>query len=170
MLEPKLLDENKIKTAAIILNKVSHSNIISTSKQTNILQIDDEPQGVEVTSFLYNLPHDSSNYSEILSKLDISADLVYNTHAKKFWISFVLKMKRKPYQNNLIWSKRKTQCQESIKLKRKKAEEACRKKLGFPMTMCETWQILFKRSCAIWKRKRFQNLSKLSMTKVKTYL
>ena len=56
MLELKLAEENKIKTAAIILNKVSHSNSISISEETNILQIDDEPQGVEVISFLYNLP------------------------------------------------------------------------------------------------------------------
>ena len=62
MLELKLVDENEIKTASIILNKVSHSNSISISEETNILQVDDEPQGVEITSFLYNLLQSTKNW------------------------------------------------------------------------------------------------------------
>ena len=88
MLELKLVDENKTKRAAIILNKIFNSNNVSISEETNILHINDEPQGVDVTSFLYNLQQptkkiDLSKYTKILSELDISADLVYNTHAKK---------------------------------------------------------------------------------------
>ena len=88
MLELKLVDENKTKRAAIILNKIFNSNNVSISEETNILHINDEPQGVDVTSFLYNLQQptkkiDLSKYTKILSELDLSADLVYNTHAKK---------------------------------------------------------------------------------------
>ena len=88
MLELKIVDENKTKRAAIILNKIFNSNNISIIEETNILHINDEPQGVDVTSFLYNLQKptkkiDLSKYSKILSELDISADLVYKTHAKK---------------------------------------------------------------------------------------
>ena len=86
MLELKLVDENKTKRAAIILNKIFNSNNSSISEETNILHTNNEPQGVDVRSFLYNLQQptkkiDWSNYSKILS--DISADLVYNTDAKK---------------------------------------------------------------------------------------
>ena len=82
------MDENKTRRAAIILNIIFNSNSDSISEETNILHIDDEPQGVEVASFLYKLQQatkkiDLSNYSQILSELDISADLVYNTHSKK---------------------------------------------------------------------------------------
>ena len=88
MLEPKLVNKNKTKRAAIIPNKIFHSNNVSISEETNILHINDEPQGVDVTSFLCNLQQptkkiDLSKYSKISSELDISADLVYNTHAKK---------------------------------------------------------------------------------------
>ena len=88
MLELKLVDENKTKSAAIFLNKIFNSNNVSISEEINILHINDEPQGVHVTSFLCNLQQpprkkDLSKYSKILSELDISADLVYNTHAKK---------------------------------------------------------------------------------------
>ena len=55
MLELKLVDENKIKRGAIILNENFKSNSVSISEETNILHIDDEPQGVDVTSFLGNL-------------------------------------------------------------------------------------------------------------------
>ena len=87
MLDLKLVDKNKTKRAAIILNKNFNSNNVSICEETNILHFHDEPQGVDVTSFLYNLQqptkNDLSKYSKILSELDISADLVYNTHAKK---------------------------------------------------------------------------------------
>ena len=61
MLELKLVDENKTKRAAIILNKIFNSNNVSISEQTNILHINDEPQGVDVTSFLYNLLQPTKN-------------------------------------------------------------------------------------------------------------
>ena len=89
-LELKQVDQKKTKRAPIILNKTFNSNIVSNSEETNILHIDDEPQGVEVdvTSFFvqFTTTHkkiDLSKYSKILIELDISADLVYNTHAKK---------------------------------------------------------------------------------------
>ena len=55
MLELKLVDENKTKRAAIILNKIFNSNNVSISEETNILHINDEPQGLDLASFLYNL-------------------------------------------------------------------------------------------------------------------
>ena len=54
-LELKLVDKNKIKRAAINLNKMFNANSVSISEETNILPIVDQPQGVDVTSFLYNL-------------------------------------------------------------------------------------------------------------------
>ena len=51
-LELKLVDENKTKRAAIILNKIFNSNSVSISEDTNILHINDEPQRVNVTCFL----------------------------------------------------------------------------------------------------------------------
>ena len=88
MLKLKLVDENKTIRTAIILNKIFNSNSVSISEETNILHINDEPQRVDVTSFLYNLQQptkkiDLSKSSKILSELDILADLVYNTRAKK---------------------------------------------------------------------------------------
>ena len=61
MLELKLVDENKTKRAAIILYKIFNSNNVSISEETNILHINDEPQGVDVTSFLYNLQQPTKN-------------------------------------------------------------------------------------------------------------
>ena len=55
MFELKLMDENKTKRPAIILHKIFNSNSISISEENNILHIDDESQGVDVTSFLYIL-------------------------------------------------------------------------------------------------------------------
>ena len=88
MLELKLMDENKTKRAAIILKKIFDSDTVSISEENNVLHIEDEPQGVRVTNFLYNLQQptkkiDVQKYSKILSELDIAAHLVYNTHAKK---------------------------------------------------------------------------------------
>ena len=88
MLELKLMDENRTKRAAIILKKISDSNTVSISEENNVLHIEDEPQEVKVTNFLYNLQQptkkiDVQKYSKILSELDIAAHLVYNTQAKK---------------------------------------------------------------------------------------
>ena len=55
MLELKLMDENKTKRAAIILKKIFDSDTVSISEENNVLHIEDEPQGVKVTNFLYNL-------------------------------------------------------------------------------------------------------------------
>ena len=87
MLELKIVDENKIKRAAIFLKNFSIWIMFLLSKRLTICALT-EPQGVDVTNFLYNLQQptnkiDLSKYSKILCELDISADLVYNTHAKK---------------------------------------------------------------------------------------
>ena len=55
MLELKLMDENKTKRAKIILKKVFDSDTVFISEENNVLHIEDEPQGVKVTNFLYNL-------------------------------------------------------------------------------------------------------------------
>ena len=99
MLELKLMDENKTKRAAIILKKIFVSDTVSISEENNVLHNADEPEGVKVTNFLYNLQQptkkiDVQKNSKILSELDIAAHLVYNTHAKKFSISFTMKKKK----------------------------------------------------------------------------
>ena len=88
MLELKLMDEIKTKRAAIILKKIFDSNTVFMSEENNVLHNEDEPQGVKVTNFFYNLQQPTQKigvqkYSKILSELDIAAHLVYNTHAKK---------------------------------------------------------------------------------------
>ena len=88
MLELKLMDENKTKRAAIVVKKIFDSDVVSISEENNVFHIEDEPQGVKVTNFLYNLQQptkkiDVQKYSKILNELDIAAHLVYNTHAKK---------------------------------------------------------------------------------------
>ena len=55
MLELKPKDDNNTKRDAIILIKTSNSNKVSISEENKILHIDDEPHGVDTTSFLYNL-------------------------------------------------------------------------------------------------------------------
>ena len=55
MLELKLMDENKTKRAAIIRKKIFDSDTVSISEENNVLHIEQEPQGVKVTNFLYNL-------------------------------------------------------------------------------------------------------------------
>ena len=60
--ELKLVDENKTKRAAIILNKNFSSKTVSNSEKTNILHISDEPQGLDVTRFLYNLQEPTKNW------------------------------------------------------------------------------------------------------------
>ena len=80
--------KKKTKRAAIILKKFFDSDTVSIKEENNFLHIEDEPQGVKVTNFLYNLQQptkkiDVQKYSKILSELDIPAHLVYNTHAKE---------------------------------------------------------------------------------------
>ena len=55
MLELKLVDKNKTKRAANIFKKILNSKSVSNSEEINILHIDGEPQGVDNTSFFYNL-------------------------------------------------------------------------------------------------------------------
>ena len=49
------MDENETKRAAVILNKIFNLKSASFSEET--LRFGDEPQGVDVTSFFYNLQH-----------------------------------------------------------------------------------------------------------------
>ena len=62
MSELKLVDENKSKRAAIILNKNFNSKTVSNSEETNILHISDEPQGLHVTRLLYDLQEPTKNW------------------------------------------------------------------------------------------------------------
>ena len=55
MLELKLMDEIKTKRAAIVLKNIFDSDTVSISEENNVLHITDEPQGVRVANFLYNL-------------------------------------------------------------------------------------------------------------------
>ena len=69
--ELKLVDENKTKRAAIILNKNFNSKTVSNSEETNILHISDEPQGVYVTRFLYNSQQPTKNLlDKVLQNLE----------------------------------------------------------------------------------------------------
>ena len=61
MLELTLVNENKTKRAAILLSKIFNSNNVSISEETNIQHFNDEPQGVDVRSFLYNLQQPTKN-------------------------------------------------------------------------------------------------------------
>ena len=86
------MDENK-KKSCYYPEKGFDSNTVSISEENNVLHIEDEPQGVKVTNFLYNLQQptkkiDVQKYSKILSELDIAAHLIYNTHAKKILDDF----------------------------------------------------------------------------------
>ena len=47
--------ENKTKRAAIILKKIWDSETVSIREENSVLNIEDEPQGVKVLNFLYNL-------------------------------------------------------------------------------------------------------------------
>ena len=119
MLELKLMDESKTKRASIILKKIFDSNTVSISAENNVLHIEDEPRGVKVTNFLYNLQHptckiDLQKYSKILSELDIAAHLVYNTHAKNFSVSSTAK-KRK---SNRLENKRNSNQEEDLTQKK----------------------------------------------------
>ena len=125
----------KQKKAAIILKKIFDSDTVSISEENNVLHIEDEPQGVKVTNFLYNLQQptkkiDVQKYSKILTELDIAAHLVYNTHAKKFSMSFTAKKrksnrlenKRNSNKNNQeedLRQKKKVQSQKLMRAKRR---------------------------------------------------
>ena len=106
------MDENKTKRAAIILKKID-PDALFFSEENNVLHIEDEPQFVKVTNFLYNFQQptkkiDVQKYSKIMSELNIAAQLVYNTHAKKILLNFTAK-KRK---SNRIENKKQQQQQQ----------------------------------------------------------
>ena len=187
MLELKLMDENKTKRAAIILKKNFDSDTVSISEENNVLHIEDEPQGVKVTNFLYNLQQptkkvDVQKYSRILSELDIAAHLVYNTHAKKYSMSFTAKQRKsnrlenkssssnKNNQEEDLKQKKRTQNQKSMRAKRRQTKTRV-EKTGLSIDDVKKLDNLYlKGPASFGKAKRLQNLSKLSMKKVKMYL
>ena len=66
------MGENKAKRAAIITKKIFDSDTLSISEENNVLHIEDEPQGVKRTNFVYNLQQptkriDVQMYSKLFS-------------------------------------------------------------------------------------------------------
>ena len=55
MKELKVMDENKKKERQFFCKKFFESDSVSISEENNVLYIEDEPQVVKVTNFLYNL-------------------------------------------------------------------------------------------------------------------
>ena len=188
MLELKSMDEKKTKRAAIILKKIFDSDTLSISQENNVLHIEDEPQGVKVTNFLHNLQQstkkiDVQKYSKILSELDIAAHLVYNTHAKKFSMSFTAKKRKnnrlenkrnsssnKNNQEEDLKRKKKVQSQKSTRAKRRQTKTRV-EKTGISIDDVKKLDNLFlKGPASFGNAKRPQILSKLSMKKEKMYL
>ena len=118
------MDENK-KKSCYYPEKNFDSNTVSISEENNVLHIEDEPQGVKVTNFLYNLQQptkkiDVQKYSKILSELDIAAHLIYNTHAKKFSMIFTAKKRKSNrLKNKRYSSSNKNNQEEDLKQKKK---------------------------------------------------
>ena len=78
--------KTKPKKGSNYPQKISIQIVFPLVKETNTLHVDDEPQEVDTTSFLYNLKftqNERSKYSKILNEFDLSANLVYDSHAKK---------------------------------------------------------------------------------------
>ena len=184
MLELKLMDENKTKRAAIILKKNFDSDTVSISEENNVLHIEDEHQGVKVTNFLYNLQQptkkiDVQKYSKILSELDIAAHLVYNTHAKKVLDEFyseeeeeqpTRKQKKQQQKQSRGRSETKVQNQKSMRAKRRQTKTRV-EKTGLSIDDVKNIDNLYlKGPASFGKAKRLQNLSRLSINKVKMYL
>ena len=80
-----------------ILRKIYDSSDVSINED-GFLTLDDRPTSLEATSFLYNLQqpktglHDP-DYRRILSKIDLSPQLVPNSDAKKILQPLVVKKK-----------------------------------------------------------------------------
>ena len=80
-----------------ILRKIYDSSDVSINED-GFLTLDDRPTSLEATSFLYNLQqpktglHDP-DYRRILSKIDVSPQLVPNSDAKKILQHVVVKKK-----------------------------------------------------------------------------
>ena len=186
MLELRLMDENKTKNAAIILKKFFDSDTVSISEENNVLHIEDEPQGVKVTNFLYNLQQptkkiDVQKYSKILSELDIAAHLVYNTHAKKVLDEFYSeeeeeqptrkqKKQQQKQPRGRSETKEKVQSQKSLRAKRRQTKTRV-ENTGLSIDDVKKLDNLYlKGPASFGNAKRLQILSKLSMKKVKMYL
>ena len=92
MMKPWQLEKSKP-----ILRKIYDSSDVSINED-GFLTLDDRPTSLEATSFLYNLQqpktglHDP-DYRRILSKIDISPQLVPNSDAKKILQPLVVKKK-----------------------------------------------------------------------------
>ena len=122
-------------------------------------------------------------YSRILSKLDIAAHLVSNTHAKKVLDEFyseaeeeqpTRKQKKQQQQQKQprggSETKEKTQNQKSMRAKRRQTKTRV-EKTGLSIDDVKKFDNLFlKGPASFGNAKRLQNLSKLSMKKVKMYL
>ena len=188
MLELKLMDENKTKRAAIILKKIFDSDTVSISEENNVLHIEDEPQGVKVTNFLYNLQQptkkiDVQKGSKILSELDIAAHLVYKSHAKTVLDEFYSEEEEeqptrkqrnsssnKNNQEEDLKQKKKVQSQKSKRAKRRQTKTRV-EKTGLSIDDVKKLDNLYlKGPASFGNAKRLQNLSKLSMKEVKMYL
>ena len=87
----------QIEKSKPILKKIYDSPDISINED-GFLTIDDRPTSLESTNFLYNLQqpktglHDP-NYQKILSKIDVSPQLIANSGAKKLLQPSVVKKK-----------------------------------------------------------------------------
>ena len=183
MLELKLMDENKTKSCKYP-EKIFDSDSVSISEENNVLHIEDEPQGVKVTNFLYNLQQptkkiDVQKYSKILSELDIAAHLVYNIHAKKVLDEFyseeeeeqpTRKQKQQQQQKQSRGrseTKEKVQNQKSTRAKRRQTKTRV-EKTGLSIDDVKKLDNLYlKGPASFGNAKRLQNLRKLSMKKVK---
>ena len=179
MLELKLMDENKTKRAAIILKKNFDSNTVSISEENNVIHIEDEPQGVKVTNFLYNLQQPTKKinvqkYSKILSELDIAAHLVYNTHAKKVLDEFYIeeeeeqptrkqKKQQQKQPRGRSETKEKVQNQKLMRAKRRQTKTRT-EKTGLSIDdVKKLYNLYLKEPASFGNAKRLQNLSKLSI-------
>ena len=138
MLELKLMDENKTKKAAIILQNFLIPILFLPVKKTlfSILKMNLKEWNWQIFCTIYsNLVKkmDEQKYFKILSELDISAHLVYRTHAKKVLDEFSSEEKdeqptRKQKKaattttkttKKKIKDKRKMQSQKSMRAKRR---------------------------------------------------
>ena len=120
-----------------------------------------------------------SKHSKILSELDISADLVYNTHAKKVVEQFYSEdeketASRQPKQKTEKSMKEdglnQRKSQESLKLRRRQRKRRV-EKTGISIDdMRKLDKLYLNGPASFGSAKRLQNLSNSSMKKIKMYL
>ena len=83
----KTLDRKKFEKASIILEKIEESETLSLD-QTSRLMVNKSSTGILVADFLYDLQQTISKLSlehyKVLTFLDISSQLTFNTYTKKF--------------------------------------------------------------------------------------